>query len=370
MFSCSCFRFLKMENHLRPSKYDWTRKQSMTMLKESSLTAVTNIMSTEDNSRKVFKVSILLICLTGFLYQATTFFTYYFEYPAIVDINIEKPQHTEMPGVTFCNANGINKKRFCFTYPDECHLASKFLCSKYPSYCEANKTLVPKNSSFSKIDEMTLEEFLKVGNTVDLSFPKLEGYDNTTLNGPFIRAKTIDGLGRMGCYSWLTVVDTPDDPFMTHRTSVLHNPVASLTFNLSSDDQFIPGQKPGIYFSVHSPFVAANPFESGNFMKIGNIYKIHISMENEILLPYPYETNCLNYTELWLKNNRTGPRIQEMCQHKCILDVASKILNCSTVFGLYPHDLRICSHEEVMKNVDILLFHGYPCVQNCKDDCA
>ncbi|GBN04940.1 hypothetical protein AVEN_3588-1 [Araneus ventricosus] len=95
-----------MENILRPSEYTWTQRQSMTMLKESSLTAVTNIMATEDNSRKVFKVFVLLFCLTGFLYQATTFFTYYFEYPAIVDTNIEKPQHTEMPGVTFCNANG------------------------------------------------------------------------------------------------------------------------------------------------------------------------------------------------------------------------------------------------------------------------
>ncbi|XP_055932773.1 uncharacterized protein LOC129962802 [Argiope bruennichi] len=348
-------------DHLRPPEATWVRRRSMTMLKETSLTAVTNIMSTDDRSRKIFKIFVLFICLMGFLYQTATFFTYYFEYPAIVDIDIEKPLFTEMPGLTFCNANGINKKRFCSVYPNECYLATKSLCSKYPSYCEANKTLVPKNSSFGKIDEMTLEEFLNVGNIVELAFPQLSGFNNTDLKGPFIRAKTIQGLGRMGCYSWLTVVDTPDDPFMILRTSVLHEPVATLTFDLSKDDQFIPGQKAGIYFSVHSPFVAANPYESGNFLKTGYIYKIHISMENEVLLPYPYQTNCVNYTELWLRNNRTGPRIQEMCQHKCMLDTTTKFLNCSSIVGLYPHHLRICSHGKLARYIKglELLYHWF-----------
>ncbi|XP_055932772.1 uncharacterized protein LOC129962801 [Argiope bruennichi] len=348
----------------------WTRKQSIQMLRKTSLTAVSSIASTKGTSEKVFKVLVLLFCLVGFLFQSVTFFSYYYEYPTSVDTYIEKPHYTEMPGITFCNTNGINKTKFCSVYPEECHLASKSLCSKYPSYCKANKTLVPKNSSFSKIDEMTLEEFLEVGNKVELSFRKLSGFNDTDLKGPFIRAKTIEGYGRMGCYSWLTVVDTPDDPYMINRTSVIHEPVAKLTFDLSNDDQFIPGQKAGIYFSVHSPFVDDNPYENGHFFKPGRVYKMHISMEKEILLPEPYQTNCTNYTELWLNNNRTGPRIQEMCQHKCILDTDSKFLNCSSIFGLYPHNLRICSHEEIENNMEILLKYGYPCVQNCKDDCA
>ncbi|GFY67086.1 uncharacterized protein TNIN_429901 [Trichonephila inaurata madagascariensis] len=96
-----------MEGQLRPPQEPWRqRRSSVSMLKESSLTAVTNIVSTEDYSRKIFKTIVLITCLTGFLYQAITFFTYYFEYPTIVDIDIEKPMMTEMPGFTFCDNNG------------------------------------------------------------------------------------------------------------------------------------------------------------------------------------------------------------------------------------------------------------------------
>ncbi|GBO27331.1 hypothetical protein AVEN_198954-1, partial [Araneus ventricosus] len=34
----------------------------------------------------------------------------------------------------------------------------------------------------------------------------------------------------------------------------------------------------------------------------------------EQLLPYSYQTNCVNYNITWMKNNRTGPRSQEACK--------------------------------------------------------
>ncbi|GFQ97756.1 uncharacterized protein TNCT_50171, partial [Trichonephila clavata] len=211
-----------MDGHLRPPEEPWRqRRSSVSMLKESSLTAVTNIVSTEDYSRKIFKTIVLLTCLTGFLYQAITFFTFYFEYPTIVDIDIEKPMMTEMPGFTFCDNNGINKKRFCSEYPEECYVADDSLCSKYPSYCEANKTLVPKESAFDRIDNMTKEEFLKVGNVIELSLQNMTAFTNVSLKGPFIRAKSYTGRGRMGCYSWFTVFDTLNEPFAVQRSSVI-----------------------------------------------------------------------------------------------------------------------------------------------------
>lgn len=37
-----------------------------------------------------------------------------------------------------------------------------------------------------------------------------------------------------------------------------------------------------------------------------------IFQEEEELLPYPYRTDCMNYTEFWINNNRTGPRSQKV----------------------------------------------------------
>ncbi|GFT40703.1 hypothetical protein TNCV_4042051 [Trichonephila clavipes] len=38
---------------------------------------------------------------------------------------------------------------------------------------------------------------------------------------------------------------------------------------------------------------------------------VYVFMREE-LLPHPYKTDCLNYTEKWLKAGRTGPRSQEV----------------------------------------------------------
>lgn len=41
---------------------------------------------------------------------------------------------------------------------------------------------------------------------------------------------------------------------------------------------FIPGNLPGVLFSIHSPYEAVNPFENGIFMKPGRTYRIYVQM--------------------------------------------------------------------------------------------
>ncbi|GFQ94469.1 amiloride-sensitive sodium channel subunit alpha [Trichonephila clavata] len=122
-----------------------------------------------------------------------------------------------------------------------------------------------------------------------------------------------------------------------------------------------------MFLSVHSPYIGINPAEKGIFMEAGKTYKIYVTMDKETLLPYPYETDCMNYTKLWENNNRTGPRIQEMCQHKCIVQITEKYYNCSPLFALYPNNLRICDLSEF---TDEFAKDYFPCLKRCKDDCA
>ncbi|PRD19324.1 UNVERIFIED_CONTAM: hypothetical protein NCL1_57655 [Trichonephila clavipes] len=144
----------------------------------------------------------------------------------------------------------------------------------------------------------------------------------------------------MGCYSWFTVFDTLNEPFAVQRSSVIHMPVATLIFNLHRDDQFIPGQKTGMYFSLHSPHISAdNPADNGIFMKLGKVYRIYVSMEKEVLLPHPYETACVNYTDIWRNRNKTGPRTQEVRIH---------------IHILYWYEI---SRVFIYQTIDLVLFH-------------
>ncbi|GFU32809.1 amiloride-sensitive sodium channel subunit alpha [Nephila pilipes] len=315
----------------------------------------------------------LTFCFTGFFYQSFTFLSHIFQYPTIVDIRIENPQQIEMPALTFCDNNGVNRKKFCSKFPDRCMEADPDLCFKYPSYCEFNATtMVPQPEYYSLINELTVENVSEFGHSVEELLINRESLLQNNLldiqpEGPFVRAKHFTGKGRMGCYSLYSVADSPQGAEMQQISGLIEVPAVILTFDVNEEEEFIPGRKTGMYLSVHSPYMGNNPTEKGIFMEPGKTYRIYVNTDREMLLPYPYETDCLNYTALWESRNRTGPRIQEMCKHKCLLDATAKYDNCSFIFTLFPNDLEICDLE---KASDDFLEDYNTCKDLCKDDCA
>ncbi|XP_035227894.1 uncharacterized protein LOC118200082 [Stegodyphus dumicola] len=66
---------------------------------------------------------------------------------------------------------------------------------------------------------------------------------------------------------------------------------------------------PGAMLAIHDPF---DPSFDPHILEPGKHYRIFIRMEQEKLLPYPYATDCRNYTEEWISNNKTGPKSKEM----------------------------------------------------------
>ncbi|XP_035230631.1 degenerin deg-1-like isoform X2 [Stegodyphus dumicola] len=186
---------------------------------------------------------------------------------------------------------------------------------------------------------------------------------------PFLRSKRLLSGSRSGCYSIYSMVDNSREPIQIRAREMFQTPVNTFTFSVDPKEIFIPGDRPGMLFSVHSPFEGVNPFERGIFMKIGRIYKLYVRMEKQILLPLPYKTNCMNYTEEWLKNNRSGPRTKKMCIHKCLLEASVKCFNCSASLIFYPNNARICSYDEVHTNCSERE-RLFKCSSNCKDDCV
>ncbi|GFW88167.1 amiloride-sensitive sodium channel subunit alpha [Trichonephila clavipes] len=353
------------------SKKSLKRYTSM-VLEESAVTALSHIVTTKNPYRKAFKIFVLIFCFSGFFYQCYTFLSHIFKYPTIVDIRIENPTEIEMPAVTFCDNNGISRKKFCAKYPDRCMETDLDLCFKYPLYCESNSTnMIPKPEYYSMINELTVEQIAEFGHSVDELLLSKDGLYPKLLEiepeGPFIRAKHYSGVGRMGCYSLYSVIDSPLDAERQKISGLIEFPAVTLTFDVNEEEEFVPGRKTGMYLSVHSPYMGNNPTEKGIFMVPGKTYKIYVNTDREKLLPYPYETDCLNYTELWESRNRTGPRIQEMCYHKCLLESTAKHGNCSFVFTLYPNDMEICDLENMTE--DFIEDYNV-CRVRCKDDCA
>ncbi|GIY94853.1 uncharacterized protein CEXT_116891 [Caerostris extrusa] len=201
----------------------------------------------------------------------------------------------------------------------------------YPFSCLENDTKIPRDDARTALK--TFEEILELGH--DLKDLVL-GMSPESFDGPFPRINEEERI-ISSCYS-------------------LHQRIDSSLDAVYKEKQMC---KPGIMFSVHSPFEAVNPFQQGNFLKPGYLYRFTIEMVEEQLLPYPYKTDCLNYTEMWLKANKSGPRSQEMCRQKCLRDVLEKYVNCTfIIMSDPPEDFE--SLENELKS----------CLEKCKDDCT
>ncbi|GIY54177.1 hypothetical protein CEXT_466961 [Caerostris extrusa] len=137
-------------------------------------------------------------------------------------------------------------------------------------------------------------------------------------------------------------------------------------------ETFHPWGEPGVIFTIHSPFVAVNPFLKGNVLRPGSSYNIHVRLEEEHLLPHPYKTNCTDYESLWKSNNRTGPRSQQMCKENCMIYFSMTCYRCPYELIMYenPEDRCNKSSDLYCDRMEQMLEELEECRDNCKPDCV
>lgn len=357
---------------MKPSEDQVLKNESYAskVFQESSVGMVSSLSQTNSLRRKAFKLLALFLCLFGFLYQSGSFLSVVFQYPTTVDVNILRPTELQVPGFTFCDNSGINRRLFCEKFPDNCEEPTEKFCHKFEYYCGENKTLVPKKEFYKLNIEMTLEEMVQLNVKPEDFVQITEKPNEENITGPHMRKRDL-GDPTFICYSLYGRVNNSLLPLTTQKDPLWREPVSKFTFNIRSDEMFLPGNRAGVLFSIHSPYKAVNPFEEGIFLKPGRSYMIFVSMQEEVLLQKPYKTDCLNYTELWEKRGYIGPRKQEMCFQECITDISLKCFNCVVPMILYPSVERLCRPEEI--NVS-----GCPadyesqfdaCEFKCKNDC-
>ncbi|CAL1275088.1 unnamed protein product [Larinioides sclopetarius] len=351
------------------------RKQSVKdyaskLFKESSVSAVSAIVSTGNIRRKIFRVVVFLLFTAGFLYQCIKFLGYVLQFPTIVNIEMDRSEHYLGPAYTFCNFNPIKRSKFCSKYPDGCFEPDEEFCEAHPKLCIENNTKIPKDDISEYLNgPKDIMELIHDYKELIIYSPTKE-----IPEGPFPRLD-LDGYNAAACYSIFGRVNNSLEP-KYRRKSMWKRSIDFMQFYPRENDILHPNSKPGILFAIHSPFEAVNPFMKGIFLKPGHLYLISVEMIEEELLPYPYKTDCLNYTELWLRANKTGPRSQEMCRHRCLLEYTENCFNCTDLIVLYPsHSKNICElykrqpnvTEEICKDI-----HRYirPCFDSCKEDCT
>lgn len=354
------------------------RQYAVSVFHNSLVTGVPNIIGSRSWKWKIFKLCVLVICISGFLYQTITFLGLVLSYPSVVEIHVTTPEEFLYPAFTFCNINGIKRSKFCEMYPDRCETPGNRtqFCNQFPHYCrnltDWENFKVPKQEYFDFENTVTLHDLKELGHEKASFMRKTFEYmghgKTEDVEGPLIFFK--NRKTGFACYSLHSRVNSSLDPPVLKFPPLVGISIMELSFNFEEQEMFIPGRQPGGLMAIHSPFHMENPYDFGHFIKPGKIYKVHLRMEEEELLPYPYRSECTNYTKSWLENGRAGPRSQEMCKQSCLIDLVYSVCNCSLKIINYPVPEDMCFTEDYSCLTGSIGKDIVDCMENyCTDDC-
>ncbi|KAG8176396.1 hypothetical protein JTE90_022066 [Oedothorax gibbosus] len=152
--------------------------------------------------------------------------------------------------------------------------------------------------------------------------------------------------------------------------------IFNLEIDAMQDQMFDPSDKPGILFGLHSPFEPFNAYVRGHFLKPGKSYQVILRVEEHRLLKHPYKTDCTNYTEIWLANNRTGPRSKIMCMELCQAEWSMYSRECEWGLTMYKGINPMCTTGNSLGTFNKKkYFEKYykareKCLQKCKKECV
>ncbi|GFU48828.1 uncharacterized protein NPIL_280301 [Nephila pilipes] len=132
---------------------------------------------------------------------------------------------------------------------------------------------------------------------------------------------------------------------------------------------FNPLSSPVVQIAIHSPYIIASPFVSGEAFLGGKDYKIKLTAEEKHLLPPPYQTNCTDYLQQWKLRGGVAPLNEIMVIEECKLNATLEKLKCVPFNIDYPHNETVCEYCKNCLNVthighnctNLLMHYNQPC---------
>ncbi|XP_055946065.1 uncharacterized protein LOC129976482 [Argiope bruennichi] len=283
-----------------------------------------------------------------------------------------------LPAATVCYEN-MSLKMFCHEYP---HLCQKpkiggglDLCIFHPHYCSVK--VMPKLGHFTNYSKEIDESSFKLLPNDSYRLPFLAYPNPRKLTTVFTQ---VDQNRYVQCHSEnLHLYDKNDLRFVDNKGREEDQSLYVIfSFKLkipARDLLFDPWDKPKVFFALHSPFEPINPVYDGETFYMESDYVVEIErLEEDRLLPYPYQTNCMDYEALWESNNRTGPRSQEICLELCRGNYVTECKGCVAGMTMFDSLQNLCSNSTDYKCSNEDLDKGFidkiqSCLVKCKPDC-
>ncbi|XP_071040580.1 uncharacterized protein [Parasteatoda tepidariorum] len=165
----------------------------------------------------------------------------------------------------------------------------------------------------------------------DLSYFKKSSVSTTTDSG-FLS----------GCWTLNTVFGRPNA-----KPSVVTSS-GTIVLNISIDEgeySFFYHPPEGL-ISFHNPYSIVNPHIEGFTLSLkAQRHTFHLKKVVKKLLPYPYDTNRIDYISRWKERGGRGPMNDAECYNECQLNISLKELGClHNKMRRYSMESATCPH--------------------------
>lgn len=279
------------------------------LLKKSSIYAVSQVGHAESPYRKILWVIVLAAGLFGCGYEIYRFLVLYFQYPVVVNLQVENERSLEFPAVTICNLNRMRKKyEICLerdTFTTNCSLSQGDDASDIAISERINKASCLGDSNVvTDINFRNRIAFTAKYSQLDLSSRQRFGHQFKDL----IRSCSFNGepctwdyfsyfqsLKYGNCYSFNRFSIEGDIVLKTSSVGVMSG--LELTLNFDPENYLPVTSSVGARIIIHDPRDDPSPEEEG--MNISPGFETTLAMKQRSVsrLPAPYKDHCVHYGE-------------------------------------------------------------------------
>ncbi|XP_042912165.2 uncharacterized protein [Parasteatoda tepidariorum] len=324
-------------------------------LRNSMVTGIPQIIDATNTPNKILRLLVLVSCLAGFMYQSSDFMDLYWQYKTITDVKVQTTKVAELPSITVCNLNGLYGSRICndSRFMANCFksridqrscacFGERFCNNGVPEVIQCVHMKIYDDIKEMKYEDYRMllqkrEEFISNCRLIKLDEKKI--FDCDLSYYQHVRCPSSYSGVVEGCYTLNTIIGWPEKKPMTIPTEGIYS------FSVFPHAEEYP-QYWGVVsaqLSIHSPRQIVNPFTDGFNMNLNTEQTFRLKKVVKKLLPAPYETNCIDYIEMWKKRGGHGPTNQKECFEECQKNISIQFRGCVSSYYNFPRNERTCS---------------------------
>ncbi|GIY26772.1 hypothetical protein CDAR_530021 [Caerostris darwini] len=272
---------------------------------------------------------------SGCLYQSWSFLDIYFKYPTTMEVSVEQAPVLQFPAVTICNGNRVRQDVWCSLDNEICRQKANETKENYITRIQDIYKYL--NRSIRIYMGHTRDDFIRSCQFEDRPCSGLIGrYFNYEYTNCFsINARWANRSAELFSASMFRP--------RSGRSSEL-----SIMLNLERNRYSPMNPVVRARMTIHAADTIPNPQYDGVSLQPGLTYNYGIRENIVHVLPYPYQTNCKNYSTL--KEIRTkSKQTQEGCMSECCAKLHVKYCDCTVHRLSLIYDIRTCWKTEEMQ---------------------